>query len=168
MSNLLSRPVHLVVSVVRFPLSAAAYSVGLARGAATSLLRVVTGAGGSAHSEWTTPTDLVAEETAEPEVEYSAPRAVPDLPPAAPPQAPGRPGEQFVTEPSAVSRASAHGGGGHDQDIDDWYGEADSAEPAEGVIASLEAGDELAREEPDLGAVISEAEILRRASERNL
>lgn len=159
--TLINRVTDGVVQVVKHPVSAASYGVGIARGLAAAVIRAASGASGPAHAEWTPPPEPLPEEALdEPGLALTE-----DFPPAAPQRAPGEPGESFATEPSAVTRDSAHGGRGADAEIDDWYGEAeDPDEVPGGVVAALEFGDQFA-EPADEKAVLSEAATLRRAAQ---
>lgn len=153
-----------VLSVVKKPLSLVSFGFGVVRGAAGSLLRAASGGGGPAHAEWIAPPEPVTEEEAlaaeaerEPEVMLG------DHLEAAPEREPQPIGEAFATEPSAVSRASAHGGSASvDEALDDWYDDRDEA--AGSVIEALEIGDSLPDDGPNEKAILREAETLRRAA----
>lgn len=180
--NVINRVTSSVVQVAKLPLGVASFGVGLVRGLASAAIRATSGAGSPAHAEWVAPAEplsedapseeALSEETPSDEALSEEPAEVQrvlqqDFPPAAPQRAPAEPGEAFVTEPSAVTRASAHGGGGADAEIDDWYGETflDDAEETPGsVVEALEFGDQFA-EPADVKAILSEAETLRRAAE---
>lgn len=144
----------------------ASYGVGLARGLVSSVLRAASGTGGPAHAEWVAPPQPLSEEAVEP-VEHVEP-PTPLFPQAAPQRRPAEPGESFATEPTAVTRDSAHGGRGADAEIDDWYGERslDDDETPSGVVEALEFGDRLTPVEADIKAILSDADLLRRAAER--
>ena len=112
------------------PLSTVARAVGIARGAAASVVGVVAGG----HPPYSVPEQRVAPE----------PRRVlaEEHPPAAEQRRPEEPGEAFATEATAVTRTSAHGGGGRDEEIDDWYGEVeDDPDEPTGIVEILERGD---------------------------
>ncbi len=170
--NVINRVTSSVVQVAKLPLGVASFGVGLVRGLASAAIRATSGAGGSAHAEWVAPAEPLSEDAPSKEALSEEPVEVQrvlqqDFPPAAPQRAPAEPGEAFLTEPSAVTRASAHGGGGADAEIDDWYGETflDDAEETPGsVVEALEFGDQFA-EPADVKAILSEAETLRRAAE---
>lgn len=141
----------------RHPLSATAHTVGVLKGAATVATELVT-----------------RSKSDEPVPEAAAPLApvVPVVPvqrtPAAEQRLPEPPHESFVTEPSAVSRDSAHGGHGTDAELDDWYGELEADDVPEGVVASLELGDgaELV-DHAAINAELSRSEVARRGAERD-
>lgn len=164
-TTLIDRVTGPVLQVVKHPLRLASFGVGLARGVVGAVIRVAGGAGGPAHAEWVAPAKPLVDEALVGEAVQGRAFGQQEFPPAAPQRAPAEPGESFVTEPSAVSRASAHGGGGADAEIDDWYGETldDDGEPV-GVVAALEFGDRFA-EPADVKAILSEAETLRRAAQ---
>lgn len=169
--HVVERPVEVVLHALKNPLSTVSYGVGLIRGAAGALVRAASGGGGPAHAEWIAPPEPVSEEALDQPLEESEESGVllgDHLEPAEP-QAPGEPGEQFATEPTAVTRASAHGGGGRDEQLDDWYGETDADDAGPGsVVEMLEAGDDLPDDGgPNEKAILSESEILRRAADPN-
>jgi hypothetical protein len=164
-------PIGHVVRAARHPLATAAYVVGVARGAVVTVARIA----GVGHDEKPRVPEqragtasparpaTVATEVHEPE------RVLPAEPaPAAPQRAPRETGEAFVTEATAVNRTSAHGGVGRDEEIDDWYGDAeeDDDEPLS-IVEILEQNDPLDGpvDESAIKAVISESEILRKAAD---
>lgn len=160
-STLIDRVTGPLVRIAAHPLKLASYGVGLAKGVAAAVIRVASGGAGPTNAAWVAPPESLAEEAVS-----RASVGGRDFPPAAPQRAPAPPGESFVTEPSAVSRTSAHGGGGADAEIDDWYDESflSDDEVPSGVVEALEFGDQFA-EPVDEKAILSEAETLRRAAD---
>ena len=148
--HLVERPVGAVLHAIKHPIGTASYGVGLVRGVAASLVRAASGGGGPAHAEWIAPPEPVSSEALEGDLPEEHPEEYPEesgvllgenVKPA-PGRLPGEPGEAFATEPSAVTRESAHGGSASiDEQLDDWYGEQDEADLPEGVVESLEFGD---------------------------
>jgi hypothetical protein len=165
-TTLVDRVTDGIVKIVKQPVRVASYGVGLARGLASSVLRAASGTGGPAHAEWVAPPEPLTDEA----LEHQDEAPTPLYPQAAPPRRPGAPGEAFATEPTAVTRDSAHGGSGRgaDADIDDWYGSVDDTEEAGpgGVVEALEFGDRLTPVEADIKAILSDADLLRRAGRR--
>lgn len=149
-----------IAKVVKHPVRTASYGVGLVRGVATSMLRALSGTAGLADAERAEAPQRSTDEG--PEVVPPTPL----FPPPAPQQRPTAPPPAFVTEPTAVTRDSAHGRGAADADVDDWYGEQDADRTPSGVVEALEFGDRLTPEEADIKAILSEADLLRRAGER--
>lgn len=138
------------------PIGTGAYVFGLVRGLGAELIRTIAGE---------------PNRRSQPGVESRRPDLHPV--PAAPQRPPAEPRESFATEPTAVSRSSAHGHGGNDAEIDDWQGDAEldldpSADPATGsVVEALERGDRPGDDQIDhtaVKAVLSEAERARRTS----
>ena len=126
-----------VVDAAKHPLRTVAWSFGVLRGLAASVIRVASGERGPV-----IPGNLPGP-VAAPVEENVAPAEVHhfELVEAAPEREPEPPRESFATEPTAVNRASAHGAGGHDAEIDDWYGETDDQDLPETVVEMLELGD---------------------------
>lgn len=130
--KLLERATSSAAHALRHPVSSAAYTAGMARGLVGAVL----------HSATATAQDTEAGRTTVPAQRAGSPE------PAAGPREPqrvmkavprpedleepiviepgdGEPGEAFATEPKAVSRESAHGGGpATDAEIDAWIDEA--------------------------------------------
>ena len=149
-----------VAHAATHPLSTAAYVFGVARGVGAEVIRTVAGQRGPS-DEPTAP----AAKAPTPVQPIEVPRTA-----AAPQVAPTPPAESFATEPTAVTRTSAHGGGGNDAEIDDWRGDVEldldpDADPATGsVVEALERGDRPGDDQVDHGAVksvLSEAERFR-------
>ena len=114
--KLIERAASTAAHTLRHPLSSAAYSVGIARGLV----------GAALHGATTTGHDPEAGPRPVPTQRSTAPAATPAPAEAViePPEPPP-PGEQFATEPKAVSRESAHGGrAATDAEIDAWIDEA--------------------------------------------
>ena len=112
--KLLERAATGTAHAVRHPISSAAYAFGIVRGLVGA---VVSGATVTGHDP-----------DAGPGPTSTQPLGVvpdPDLPrrEAAPPREPSPPAESFATEPKATSRASEHGRGGADAEIDQWAAE---------------------------------------------
>ena len=176
-TRLLHRSTSTVLHAVTHPVSTLSFGVGVVRGAAAAVLRAASGGGGPAHAEWIAPPEPVTEAEAAPAdepsdtgtgEEHAAPALqLGDHLEPAPEQAPGEPGEPFVTEPSAVTRESAHGGSpSKDELLDDWYdADADDDQAAGSVIEALEIGDTLPSDGPDEKSILREAEILRSAAD---
>ena len=146
-----------VTHAATHPISTAAYVFGVARGVGAEVIRTFAGQRG--------PSD----ERPEPAAKAPAPVQPIEVPrtAAAPQVAPAPPAESFTTEPTAVTRTSAHGGGGKDAEIDDWLGDVEldldpDSDPATGsVVEALERGDGPGDDQVDHGAVkavLSEAE----------
>jgi hypothetical protein len=134
--KLLERATSTAVHALRHPVASAAYTAGMARGLV----------GAALHGATTTGHDTEAGRTTVPPQRAAAPE--PGTEPATGPREPQRvmkavprpedleepiviepddeePGESFATEPKAVSRESAHGGGpATDAEIDAWIDEA--------------------------------------------
>lgn len=176
-STLIDRVTGGIVQTVTHPLEVASYGVGFVRGLAAATIRAAAGGGGPAHAEWIAPSEpLTKEALAEEALADDGFDEVPvsplqqAFPLAATQRAPAEPGESYATEPSAVTRDSAHGGHGDDAEIDDWYDEkflSDADEPT-GVVEALEFGDQvvgLSAEPADEKAILSDAETLRHAAE---
>jgi hypothetical protein len=148
--HLVDRPVGAVLHAIKNPIGTVSYGIGLVRGVAASLVRAASGGGGPAHAEWIAPPEPVSSEALEGDLPEESGVLLGEHVEPAPERAPGDPGEAFVTEPSAVSRESAHGGSASvDEQIDDWYDELDAPGPPEGVVASLEFGDRNVRRQTD-------------------
>ena len=146
---------------VKHPLSATAQTVGLVKGAVAAVTGILTRGAPGQVSEQERPTSSP---------DQGGPHVVIDQrrPPAAEQRAPAPAPEAFVTEPTAVSRASAHAGHGADADIDDWYGDVDADPVPEGVIASLELGDgDVLVDQAAINAELSRSETARRGAERD-
>lgn len=149
---------HVATHAATHPISTASYVFGVVRGLSAGVIR--------------TAADLLSHPS---DHRTETPNDVVRFPPrpAAPQVAPDPPGESFATEPTAVTRISAHGGGGHDADIDEWFDEArrelDEDDPAAGgVVEALERGDRPGEDQVDRAAlkdVLSEAERLRGISD---
>lgn len=128
-----------VVDAAKHPLRTTAWAVGLLRGLAAAVIRVAAGEKGPVIPGYLPgPVAAPVEENVAPEdvVHYD----LIDAPEAAPQREPGPLGESFANEPKAVTRASAHGAGGRDAEIDDWYAEDDDDLP-DTVVEMLELGD---------------------------
>ncbi|MFL6157874.1 MAG: hypothetical protein ACJ72D_17410 [Marmoricola sp.] len=164
-----------VVDAAKHPLRTAAWSFGVLRGLAASVIRVASGQRGPViPGHLPGPVAAPVEEDVKHEdvsrydlIDAPAPHPAAVVE-AAPERAPEPPHESFANEPKAVTRDSAHGRAGADAEIDDWYGETDE-EDSEGegfVLEALAAGD---TGDPvatgDLKAILSESETLRRAAE---
>jgi len=172
-STLIDRVTGPLVQIVTHPLKVASYGVGVVRGLAAATIRAAAGGGGPAHAEWIAPPEPLTEDAlSEEALAEDAFDEVPvsplqqAFPLAATQLVPSEPGESYATEPSAVTRDSAHGGHGEDAEIDDWYDEkflSDADEPT-GVVEALEFGDQFA-EPADEKAILSDAETLRHAAE---
>ncbi|RNL78433.1 hypothetical protein [Nocardioides marmorisolisilvae] len=143
-----------VVDAAKHPLKTTAWAVGLMRGIAASVIRVAAGEKGPVIPGYL-PGPLAApveENVAHEDVVHydlidppeQATELAIDVEPA-PEREPEPLRESFANEPTAVSRDSAHGGGGNDEQIDDWYGETDDADLPETVVEMLELGDEKPR-----------------------
>lgn len=184
--------VSTAVSAARLPLSTASMAAGLVKGTAESglgLVRDVVGAGASAvptqrqdsqQREETSragaaSTEVTQDGPAEPQV---VPKPVPDfddLPEPIVIQGEGEPGEAFHTEPKAASRDSEHGGPAGDREEVEGYVEEIPEDLApttteESPVWTSESSDPVLSEEAGLDdpiakAVLSEAEILRKAAE---
>ncbi|WP_457109756.1 hypothetical protein [Marmoricola sp. URHA0025 HA25] len=135
--KLLERAAGTAVHAVRHPISSAAYAAGLARGLAGAALHgtMVKGHDPEAGAPPVTPRQRSASRTetsapSGPREPQRVPKPVPapeDLPePIVIEAVDEEPGESFATEPKAVSRESAHGGGRpvNDAEIDAWIDEA--------------------------------------------
>lgn len=165
-TTLITRVTGTIRQSVQHPVRTASYGIGLARGVAAALLRAASGGRDEEQPEPRSARPSPPDRPTPAQASDPGPSrvAVEEFPPAAPQRAPGEVGESFATEPHAVSRASAHGGGGDDAEIDDWYGETEAEDDVPGsVIEALEFGDGLA-EEADEKAILSDAETLRRAA----
>ena len=115
--KLLERAASTAAHTVRHPLSSAAYTVGIARGLVGAALHGATTTG---HDPEAGPRPVPAQRSTAPTTEATpAPAEAVIEPPE-----PAPPGEQFATEPKAVSRESAHGGRATDAEIDAWIDEA--------------------------------------------
>lgn len=114
--KLLERAASTAVHTIRHPIASVAYVTGMARGLAGA---VIHGATVSGHDPHAGPQPVPPQRAAEEQPPTREPLAAVIDPPA-----PEPPGEQFVTEPKAVSRQSEHGGPGNDAEIDDWELEA--------------------------------------------
>lgn len=138
--KLIERAASTAVHAVRHPVSSAAYAAGLARGLAGAVLHGVTVSGHDAEAgPRPVPTQRdsatgtgAATTTAGPPEPQRVMKPVPepgDLPePIVIEPTDEEPGESFATEPKAVSRESAHGGGDlRDAEIDAWEDEAEES-----------------------------------------
>ena len=190
--KLLERATSSAVHALRHPVSSAAYTAGMARGLVGAVL----------HSAAATADDTEAGRTTVPAQRAATPE------PAAGPREPQRvmkavprpedleepivieagdeePGESFATEPKAVSRESAHGGGpATDAEIDAWIDEAmarGEGADVETAVGTTGAGSGHNQDTGDAGlqqpltqplldpsvakAIRSESETLRKASD---
>lgn len=130
--KLLERATSTAVHALRHPVSSAAYTAGMARGLVGVVFHGATATGHAVEvGRATVPAQRAA--TAEPATGRREPqrvmKAVPrpeDLEePIVIEPSDEEPGESFATEPKAVSRESAHGGGAAtDAEIDAWIDEA--------------------------------------------
>lgn len=149
---------HVATHAATHPISTASYVFGIVRGVSAGVIR-------TAADLLSRPMDHQTEDPT---------GVVPFEPrPAAPQVAPDPPGESFVTEPTAVTRISAHGRGGHDADVDEWFDEArrelgEDDPAAGGVVEALERGDRPGEDQVDRAAVkevLTESERLRGISD---
>lgn len=149
-----------LTTLVRYPVGAAARAVGLAKGVAGAVVRLAVPEPGHRGE---VPVQRDAPTSDGPSL---APAAEPPAA-AAPQREPGDPGESFVTEPSAVTRTSAHGGRGEDAELDDWYGETDVDEEPLSIVEVLESNDppEGPVDQAAIRATLAESEVLRRAAD---
>lgn len=154
-----------VTHAATHPISTAAYVLGIARGIGAGVIRTASDLFGRGAHDTHDSHDHEPPASPEPLRPVPAPHAE-----AAPQVAPEPPKESFATEPTAVTRASAHGGRGDDAEIDDWRGDAEleidpSAEPAAGsVVEALERNDRPGEDQVDhaaVKAVLTESERLR-------
>lgn len=133
-----------VLDAAKHPVRTAAWTFGIVRGLAASLIRVAAGRKGPVVPGYLPgPVAAPVEENVAPEDVMRFALIEP-----APEREPEEPGEAFATEPTAVTRDSAHGGGGPDAEIDDWYGDTEGEELPDSVVGMLEFGDTLP---PDRG-----------------
>jgi hypothetical protein len=155
-----------VVDAAKHPLRAAAWTYGVLRGLAASVIRVAAGKRGPVIPGYLPgPVAAPVEENVAPEDVVHL-----ELVEPAPEREPEPPGESFATEPTAVSRVSAHGGGGQDAEIDEWYGEGEGEDALpNGVVEALEMNDGTGPlvDESAIKATLSEAEILRRSADND-
>ena len=158
-----------VVGVAKLPFKTMAWTYGVLRGVAAGVIRVASGEQERAESE---PDNAFSSEpaAAAPVVEEHRRDPEPEQPvqltlvEPAEERAPEPVKESFINEPTAVSRASAHGGGGRDADIDDWYGEIDGDDDLpNSVVEALEMNDGVGPlvDESAIKATLSEAQVLR-------
>lgn len=155
-----------LVHAASHPVSTASYVVGVVRGLGAEVIRTGAELIGSRPEEG-------ASAARGPVTPFEPVRLVPEPHAEAAPQVAPEPlNESFATEPTAVTRASAHGGGGRDADIDDWLGEAEleidpTGDLATGsVVEALELGDRPGEDQVDhaaVKAVLSESQRLRGA-----
>lgn len=157
-----------VVGAAKLPFRTVAWSFGVLRGLAGSVIRIASGDHGTTTpSGGAGPVATPVADRAEAPVE---PAPVLDFDPVepAPEREPEEPHEAFVNEPKAVSRESAHGGSGRDAEIDDWYGEMDAEDDAaDTVVEALARNDGPGPlvDESAIKATLSESEILRQAAD---
>lgn len=206
--KLIERAAGTAFHAARHPVSSVSYAAGLARGLVGAVLHgvTVTGHDGQA-GEHAVPTQRAAESapatardtgsetttTSGPPEPQRVMKPVPeigDLPePIVIEPTDEEPGESFTTEPKAVSRESAHGGGDlRDAEIDDWEEEAqdgldvtpdvdietpvgttgaDVGHNPDTAEADLQQPDTPELLDPSVAkAVRSESEILRKAAEK--
>ncbi len=161
-TDLTARGKRAASTVINGPLSALSFGVGLAIGSARAVARRLGGPPPMApESPWrSAPAPPVPTQREEP---------------------PGAPGEAFATEPTAVSRDSAHGRA-DDARIDEWYAEHDAADVDVETPVGTTAADvgynpdtgETDLQQPDTEplldpgtakAIRSEAETMRRAAD---
>ena len=143
--KLIGRATGTAVHTIRHPISSAAYAAGLARGLAGA---AVHGTLVKRHDADAGPADTPGQDndalspaspraSAPDATDTAGPREPQVVPKPVPPPdatfdtivieaADSAPGESFATEPKAVSRESAHGGGSaiNDAEIDAWIDEA--------------------------------------------
>ena len=190
--KLLERATSTAVHALRHPVSSAAYTAGMARGLVGVVLHGADATGHDTEARWTT---VPSQRTAAPEpapgprepqrVMKAVPRPEDLEEPIVIEPADEEPGESFATEPKAVSRESAHGGGAAtDAEIDAWIDEAMArGEDAdvETTVGTTGAGVEHNPDTGDAGrpehltqplldpsvakAIRSESETLRKASD---
>ena len=156
-----------VVDAAKHPLKTVAWTIGVLRGLAASVIRVAAGEKGPVIPGYLPgPVAAPVEEDVAPEdvVHF-------ELVEPAPERAPEPPKESFANEPKAVSRDSAHGGSGRDAEIDEWLGDvlAEDDGPSS-VVEMLELGDGPGPlvDEAAIKSTLSESEILRRAASTDL
>ncbi|MCW2786837.1 MAG: hypothetical protein JWP74_3354 [Marmoricola sp.] len=144
-----------VTRAATHPVSTTAFVAGVVRGAAASIIRTFAG------------NDDKADTKVRSELPHQA-LAVGPVTEAAPQRLPGPVGEPFTTEPSAVTRTSAHGGHGDDALIDDWEGDIEESPAAGSVVEALELGDGVGDlvDHDAIRAVVTESATLRRDAER--
>ncbi|MFL6060212.1 MAG: hypothetical protein ACJ72E_03200 [Marmoricola sp.] len=165
----MSSAVAHLTRAVRHPLVTVARAVGLAKGAAGAVVRLAVPEPGHRSEDWAPPARASATDARTPTspAATAAPAVVPAAAPApaAPQRAPHEPGESYATEPTAVSRTSAHGGGGTDAELDDWYGEREDEDDDEpqSIVEILESNDPPSGpvDQAAIKAVLAENEILR-------
>jgi hypothetical protein len=162
--KLLERAASGAAHAIRHPISSAAYAAGIVRGLAGVAMHGATERG---HHP-VAGTHHVPTQRRVPAAEQYEPRA---------------PGESFATEPKATSRASDHGRGGADAEIDQWYAEPSDDVDVETPVGTTGAG---VGHNPDTAeadlqqpgteplvdsasakAIRSESEMLRKDAERN-
>jgi hypothetical protein len=156
----------LVTQPVRHPVRTALQGIGVGRAVVGIVARVVSGGDGGTSAG--VPAQRPPEGATTPHASEDAGPPLREPLPAAEERAPEPPHESFATEPSAVTRASAHGGGGRDDEIDDWYAEADAEDDLpDTVVEALEANDppDPGPDESAIKQALSESEILRRAAD---
>ena len=154
--KLLERAATTAVHTVRHPISTAAYAAGIARGLAGAAIDGVGALRGTSSSDRSVPEPRQPETAARttatpgPRKPERVPKPVP--PPVAPEDVtviePEAPHESFATEPKASSRNSAHGGPGHDAELDDWAAEVPD-EPDIGVETPVGTTGAAAASNPD-------------------
>lgn len=160
--KLLERAASSAAHALRHPISSAAYTAGMARGLVGAALHGATATG---HDPDAGPRPVPTQRTSSGSAGAPVPPSPPPVPAPVRPPVPAAPGEQFATEPKAVSREAEHGGPATDAEIDAWIDEAMARGEDADVETPAATGPLL---DPSIAkAIRSESEMLRRDAERD-